>query len=95
MEKGRHQSAGFGIRGWSIALGHGFAHLQDACDRALDWGFKRITQSAESTALKSEKSAKRSVATAKGAARGALRFVGWLGNAYYDRYHELKKRRSA
>ena len=94
MEK-KQKPIGFGIRGWSVAIGHGFAHLQDTCDRALDWGFKRITQSAESAALKSECSAKRSVAAAKGAARSTLRFVGWLGNAYYDRYHELKKRRTA
>lgn len=70
--------------------GHLFAYLQHATDKTIEWGFRSMRKAAQSPA--------RSVVKKKGvlgkvgrAGRGILSFVGNAGEAYYERYEELKK----
>jgi len=85
-------SPGFSVKGWSSALGHGLAHLQHKIDKLIDLGFKRVGESAQSSVL-NEKNDRKPLNAVKGLTKSGLSFIGTLGQAYYERYEELKAKK--
>jgi len=91
------KSSGFGINGWSVAIGHGLAHLQHATDRIVRWGFvqmkKQNEDSPEQTACPpSKKKTAKLLRFAKRGVGAGLRTIGLLGESYYERYEQLKQK---
>ena len=76
----------------STILGYGLAHVQNTIDTVCDWGFQKMREAGNQPVAK-KKSEKKVVATAKRGVKSTLRFLGSAGEAYYDRYEELKARK--
>ena len=79
---------------WAKLLGRAGAHVQDSLDQVADWGFKKI-QEAGAQPKRKKKHRNPYVATVASVGKGALHFVGSVGNAFYSEYDSLKKKRSA
>ena len=74
-------------------IGHVLAHVQDSIDVVADAGFRMIRTIGSAPEKKQEKEAgKPYVQKAKRLGKGALRFLGTVGDAYYRKYEELKKK---
>jgi len=70
------------------AIGQTLATLQHLADLALDWGFKKIKRVGESPIAKSEE--KKPLGVVKKVSLPVLRFLGTMGESYYDWYEKLK-----
>jgi len=73
-------------------VGFSLAHLQNTVDEVADWGFHKMHE-AGAKPVKRKKSEKKAVTNAKRAGRSVLRFLGTAGEAYFDKYEELKRRK--
>lgn len=78
-------------KGIADFLGSGYAHLQHGIDRLIGWGFSKMKESGtEEEKVHSFESPYLNAAARAG--KGALRFVGNMGEAYFHTYEELKKK---
>lgn len=74
---------------FAIVIGKGFAHVQHLTDRVIGWGLKKMKETGEAPpSAKNDKAAGK----AEKAVRGTLKFFGTMGDAYYTKYEELKKK---
>lgn len=76
---------------WASMIGHGFAHLQDGIDMIVDFGFKQLKKAGDHK-VENEKSQNPYVVHAKKFGLGATKFLGILGDEYYKKYAELKRK---
>ncbi|KKW40636.1 hypothetical protein A2454_03955 [Candidatus Peribacteria bacterium RIFOXYC2_FULL_55_14] len=76
---------------WAESLGHSLACLQDGIDDVCRWGFKKMRSASEKKLPKQHKEANKYVYGLKKLGKGALGFLGNAGDAFYDKYAELKK----
>ena len=72
-------------------IGGVFAQVQHGVDSALSWGFKKLRAAGSGEEPEGEETRHPYVRTARKAGKGLLTFFGELGDAYYDKYSELKK----
>lgn len=70
-------------------IGKGYAHVQHAMDRVVEWGFMRMKEQGGAHG----EQAKTVTEKATSVGRGVLGFLGTLGDAYYRTYEELKSDR--
>tara|TARA_Y100000310_G_scaffold319297_1_gene374422 strand:- start:299 stop:562 length:264 start_codon:yes stop_codon:yes gene_type:complete len=84
MPKGSHHD-------WSKDVGHGLAHLQDGIDKTLGWTFEKIRSVGDSKMPRKKKNDNKYVYDAKKTGKKMLSFLGGVGDAFYDKYGELKK----
>lgn len=75
---------------WAECLGHGLAHVQNTFDCTLEWGFKRLRRFGETEPPK--KKGNPYLQGAKKITKGALFFLGDIGDSFYTKYAELKRR---
>jgi hypothetical protein len=67
-------------------LGKGWAHVQHGMDKAIGWGIKRMREAGEAEAKPAEGKVGK-------VGRGVLKFFGQLGDAYYETYEDLKRKK--
>ncbi|MDO8648803.1 MAG: hypothetical protein Q7R81_03390 [Candidatus Peregrinibacteria bacterium] len=70
-------------------LGHGLAHVQHMIDGLWIWGLKTARELGAKPEPKSMKSP--ALSRVRKFGKQALRFLGSTGEAYYEKYGELKK----
>lgn len=70
-------------------LGHGLAHVQHSIDRVCLVGFHTMREMGHVSKKKSD-GKHLYKEHAKKAGKGMLRFLGSLGESYYEKYEELK-----
>lgn len=66
-------------------IGKGFAHVQHGLDKVIAWGFSQMRSTGEQKPKANAGRASRFV-------RGALKTFGKMGDAYYRKYDDLKKK---
>jgi hypothetical protein len=75
-------------------LGHLFAHVQDGVDFFVEMGFKGLKALGKDTKEPvKEDDSHPALQTAKKAGKGAVRFLGEAGDAFYTKYQQLKSER--
>ena len=74
------------------ALGQTFATIQHLADLTFEWGSRKLKNLGSDSASRS--ACKGLLGCLKHAGRIAARFVGTMGDAYYEWYEKLKARRS-
>ena len=79
-------------RNWATIVGSGLAHVQNTVDEVADWGFKKMNELGAKP-VKSKKSEKKVVTNARRAGHFALKFLGSTGEAYFEKYGELKRKK--
>lgn len=77
-------------KAWARTLGSGLAHIQHGLDKGAEWGFEKLKQAG--SAPKKDKTKNKYLKQAKKVGKGTLGFLGQMGENYYKRYEELKKR---
>ena len=75
------------------AIGQTAATLQHLADLFIDWGFRKMKKAGEVPVMAS-KSGSRTVRAVKKVVRPALRFLGSMGESYYEAYEKLKAKRT-
>jgi len=78
---------------WANFLGSGLAHVQNGVDTVAELGFALLKKAGKKTEPPASQSGNTYLRTARKAAGTSLMFLGSLGDAYYRKYEELKKRR--
>ncbi len=76
-------------------LGHGFAYMQHGIDRAVEWtlkGVKQATREDPAETPKKEKQRHTYINAARKVGRRSIFFLGDLGDAFYTKYEELKRK---
>lgn len=76
---------------WARSIGHCLAHLQNGVDDICEWGFKTMRSTGEAPDPKMRKGENKYLYGARRAGKGALSFLGNVGDSFYDKYGELKK----
>lgn len=72
-------------------VGNTLAHVQDLADLLIGWGFRTLRKVGETHEEKQQNRTVMSRLLHVG--RRSLGFLGTLGQSYYDRYEELKRKR--
>ena len=67
---------------WAKTLGSGCAHVQHGVDKAAEWGFAKLKDIEGKGKGRGKENIGRSV----------LGFFGQMGENYYKKYEELKKK---
>jgi len=75
---------------WASTVGHSLAHLQDGIDDVCKWGFKKMRCAGEKEMPKKKNNENKYVYGAKKLGKGAIGFLGNIGDSFYDKYSELK-----
>jgi acetyl-CoA acetyltransferase len=86
------------ISPWASLLGHSYAHIQHGMDRVIAWGFqsmRKATEQSGKAATKTKKATASRLDTAKQTGISILRFIGQTGEAYFEKYEELKKNKKS
>ena len=76
---------------WADSIGHGLAHVQDAIDDVSKWGFQKMRSAGENKTPKKQKNENKYIYGAKKLGKTSLGFLGNIGDAFYDKYSDLKK----
>lgn len=79
---------------WADSIGHCLAHLQNGVDDVCEWGFEKMRATGEVPTPKMTKNENRYLYGAKKLGKGTLSFLGNIGDSFYDKYGELKKKDS-
>lgn len=77
---------------WARTLGAGLANIQHGVDTLAEWGFKQLKSAGESP--KKDRTKNRYLRCVKHISKGAVGFLGQLGDNYYEKYEELKRQNS-
>jgi hypothetical protein len=72
-------------------IGCGLAHVQHTIDRSIEWGFHNIRKAGERK-IKKKKNESKYVFGLKKGSQKTLAFLGTLGDAFYEKYDDLKTR---
>ena len=75
-------------------LGKGYAHVQHLIDKAIGWGFKEMRKAAATKPTKAEKKSGSTAGKISRAARSTFKFFGEAGDAYFQTYEDLKRKKS-
>ncbi len=78
-------------KAWARTLGFSLAHVQDGVDRCVEWGFAKLKQTGD-TPKKEERIRNPYLKNTLQVTRGTLGFLGLLGENYYRKYEELKRK---
>lgn len=76
---------------WANSIGHALAHLQDGIDDVCEWGFAKMRSVGSSRMPRKRKDENTYLYSAKRISRGVLGFLGNVGDAFHDKYAELKR----
>lgn len=76
---------------WAKLVGRGFAQLQNVVDEVIDFGFKQLKKAGEHPVKPTEKG-NPYLQKAKKVGLGAIKFLGVLGDEYYKKYGDLKRK---
>ena len=76
---------------WANSVGHGLAHIQDGIDDVCGWGVKKMRSAGNEKMPKKQKNENKYLYGAKKVGMGTLGFLGNVGDAFYDKYADLKK----
>ncbi|MDO8469016.1 MAG: hypothetical protein Q7S29_04635 [Candidatus Peribacter sp.] len=87
----QHRSASDGKETVARALGQTFATVQHLTDLVVAWGSRKLKQVGDQP--DPAKPRKGILPTLKRSLRATARFVGNLGDAYYEWYERLKARK--
>lgn len=77
-------------KAWARTLGAGMANIQHGVDTLAEWGFKQLKTAGEPP--KKDRTKNRYLRSAKRITKGTIGFLGQLGDNYYKKYEELKRR---
>ena len=77
---------------WAHLLGFALAHVQHNIDRVCLVGFHKIREMGHASKKRKSDAKHPYKVRAKKAGKGMLRFLGSMGESYYERYEELKGR---
>jgi len=80
-----------GKRDVSRTLGETFATMSHLADLAIDWGFKKMKKVGEAPVTCGK--ASHPLCYVKRVTQPVLRFIGSMGDAYYEWYEKLKAKR--
>ncbi|MDA1209233.1 MAG: hypothetical protein O2904_04360 [bacterium] len=72
-------------------IGCGLAHVQHTIDKSIEWGFHSLRKAGESK-LKKQKNENKYLFGLKKGGKHTLAFLGTLGDAFYEKYDDLKTR---
>lgn len=89
----QHRPKSDGTETVARGIGQTFATLQHLTDLAIAWGSRKLKQ--VGTPSDSAPAPKGTVALLKRIGRRSARFVGTMGDAYYEWYEKLKARKKA
>lgn len=83
-----------GKNGQSVprAIGQTLATLQHLADLVVDWGFKKLRRAGEYP-LSERKKGNKVLGTVGKSAQFVARFLGSVGESYFDWYEKLKARK--
>ncbi len=73
------------------AIGQTAATLQHLADLFIDWGFRKMKKAGEAPVTPRPQT--RTVRAVQKVVRPALRFLGSMGESYYEAYEKLKAKR--
>ena len=80
--------------GVARVLGKGWAHVQHGMDRVIQWGMHRIKVASAPDAVVEVPTPKKTAIRRIGSGvRTGLRFLGTLGETYFDEYEKLKRKK--
>ncbi len=78
---------------FSRQIGHLFAYVQHGMDKTIVWGLRSMKKASTTSPSRGKHPPKKSALGRLGrAGRAALSFVGNAGEAYYERYDDLKRK---
>ncbi|MDD5075408.1 MAG: hypothetical protein PHO54_06115 [Candidatus Peribacteraceae bacterium] len=83
-----HTSPAIGREPVPRAIGQTLATLQHLADLAVDWGFKKIKKAGEMPIAKNEE--RKPLGFVKKVSFPVLKFLGTMGESYFDWYEKLK-----
>ncbi len=75
---------------WAKTLGSALAHAQHTLDTVTVWGFKKMKQAGSDPKKSTLKHTYRNLPVSF--VRGTFRFLGLLGESYFKRYNDLKRK---
>lgn len=78
-------------KAWAKTLGGLAAHLQHGIDKGVEFGFVKLKEAGKKPAKKAAPKNKY-VRGAVTGGKSAVTFLGQLGEDYYKKYEELKKK---
>ncbi len=87
----QHRDKSDGSETVARSLGQTFATVQHLTDLAIAWGSRKLKQAAGGPVPASAR--RGALGWLKRAGRGTARFVGTMGDAYYEWYERLKARK--
>lgn len=77
---------------WAKMIGRGLAHVQNGIDHVADEGFKVLKNTGSKKIPKKKEDENKYVYAAKRFGLGVTKFLGTLGDEYYKKYGDLKKK---
>ena len=78
---------------FSRQIGHLFAYVQHGMDKTIVWGLRSMKKASTTSPSRGKNPPKKGVLSRMGRmSRGALSFISNAGEAYYERYDELKRK---
>ncbi len=78
---------------WAGNIGAGWAHVQHVVDNVSAWCFQRIRDIGDKPESKKDDDSHPYVKKAKRLGKGALGFVGEVGDSFYETYADLKRKK--